>query len=149
MDQVTRELVNCCQVIRRFLPLVSEFPVQARRKGVTYSNTAIAHTAPMSEEGAYPSPPTTPKTTILPTTPTRYNGRLPSRSPKYHINGIISSASAKPPILMSKQRRIGSPAILKKYMFCVKNAVPIKPLPNMSKHTVKVRLRSVPLKQSK
>ena len=83
-------------------------------RGKTNSRTATVHVAPLLDEGAYPSPPTTAIPIELPTTPTKYNGRRPSLSPKYHEQGMMSKAIPNPPILMSKQWIAGSPARIRK-----------------------------------
>ncbi len=83
----------------------------------TYSMTAIAHIALLSDDGAYARPPTVPIAMIFPTTPPRYNGRRPTLSPKYHINGMMRSDRQKPPMLTSNAWMTGSPPRVRKYMF--------------------------------
>jgi hypothetical protein len=48
MDQETRTTVKTCQAMRRLLSLVSD---EGMRWGRTYSKTATAQMAPLSEDG--------------------------------------------------------------------------------------------------
>jgi hypothetical protein len=114
----------------------------------TYSMTAIAQIAALFEGGAYPRPPITAIAMMFPITPPRYRGRRPTLSPKYHVNGMMRRARQNPPILMSNAWITDSPPRVRKYMFWVRNALPIKLLPSWRRQTVRVRRRSVPLKQS-
>lgn len=117
--------------------------------GGTNSRTAMAHIAPLSEDGAYPRPPITAMAMIFPKTPPRYNGRLPTLSPKYHVNGIIRRAKQKPPMLISNAWITGSPPKVRKYIFWDSRALPIRLSPSWRRQTVRVRFRSLPLKQSR
>jgi hypothetical protein len=125
--------VKICQVMRRLLLPISDAGYE---EGWTYRKTATARIAPLSDEEAYPRPPKTAMAMILPTTPPRYNGRLPTLSPKYHVNGMIRRATQKPPMLISNAWITGSPPKVRKYIFWDSRALPIRLSPSWRKQTV-------------